>query len=44
MVTIKKGKEPQAWVEKRNTPGFTQFESSEELKQSLLEEQGYICA
>jgi uncharacterized protein (TIGR02646 family) len=44
MVTIEKGQAPKAWIEKRTTPGFTGFESTEELKTALLDEQGHICA
>ncbi len=43
MIKINKGSEPREWVEKRNTPGF-KYEAIPELRESLLEEQGYICA
>lgn len=44
MVRIEKGQEPKTWIEKRTTPGFTEFESTEDLKNALLAEQGYVCA
>jgi len=44
MVTIEKGQAPKAWIEKRSTPGFSAFESTEELKNALLDEQGHLCA
>ena len=43
MITIKKGSEPHEWTKKRATPGAS-FESIPELRDSLLKEQGYICA
>ena len=44
MIRINKGREPEAWRLRRITPGFTAFESIPELRSSLLEEQGFICA
>ncbi|MFY7826202.1 MAG: hypothetical protein ACOVQ4_03715 [Flectobacillus sp.] len=44
MIKINKGKEPQEWTAKYNTPDFTQYESIPALRQALLEEQGFICA
>ena len=43
MIKIKKGKEPNAWSEHRNTPGAV-YDAIPELRASLLLEQGYICA
>ena len=43
MRTITKSKEPKEWTEYRLTPN-TDYQSIPELRQSLLEEQGYICA
>lgn len=43
MIQIKKNEEPKAWVEYRNTPGVD-YQSIPELVESLLKEQGYICA
>jgi uncharacterized protein (TIGR02646 family) len=44
MIQINKGSEPVKWTEKKSTPNFTQYESITELREALLEEQGYICA
>lgn len=44
MIKITKGKEPQEWTAKKKTPGFTKYSPIPELRQALLEEQGYICA
>lgn len=43
MIKITKDKEPKAWTEYRTTPG-TDYQSIPELVDSLLKEQGYICA
>lgn len=42
MKFIEKGKEPAAWRAYRETPGID-FEAILELKEALLQEQGYIC-
>lgn len=43
MRKITKQQEPREWTEHRSTPG-ARYESKPELRNSLLEEQGYICA
>lgn len=43
MILIQKKLEPKEWQEYRNTPGVD-YQSIPELVDSLLEEQGYICA
>ena len=43
MIKIAKGREPKEWTEYRNTPGVD-YQSIPELVESLLKEQGYICA
>lgn len=43
MILIKKSKEPKRWIQYRQTPGVT-FQPIHELKDSLLKEQGFICA
>lgn len=43
MIKITKGKEPKEWTEYRATPGVD-YQSIPELVESLLKEQGYICA
>ena len=43
MILIKKNKEPKEWTEYRSTPGVD-YQAIPELVDSLLEEQGYICA
>jgi len=43
MIKITKNKEPQKWTEFRCTPGVN-YQSIPELVDSLLQEQGYICA
>jgi len=43
MILIKKKSEPKEWTKYRNTPGVD-YHSIPELVDSLLEEQGYICA
>lgn len=43
MILITKNKEPREWTEYRNTPGVD-YQAIPELVQSLLKEQGYICA
>lgn len=43
MIQIKKNEEPREWVKYRNTPG-ADYQSIPELVESLLKEQGYICA
>ena len=42
MKFIEKGKEPAAWKEYSETPGVD-FDAIPELKEALLQEQGYIC-
>lgn len=42
MKHIRKESEPSAWRAHRTTPGAS-FEANAELKESLLQEQGYIC-
>lgn len=44
MIKINKGLEPLKWSEKKAIPDFTKYESITELRDALLEEQGYICA
>lgn len=43
MILIQKKSEPKEWIKYRNTPGVD-YQSIPELVDSLLEEQGYICA
>lgn len=43
MRKISKNKEPNAWLQYRLTSDAT-YQSTPELRQSLLEEQGYLCA
>lgn len=43
MIRVDKGEEPRAWTAHRMTPG-ARYESKPELRQALLEEQGYLCA
>lgn len=43
MRKINKGTEPREWIEHRNTPG-ADYEATPVLRESLLDEQGYICA
>lgn len=43
MILINKNKEPKEWTEYRNTPG-ADYKAIPELVDSLLREQGYICA
>lgn len=43
MIVINKKQEPKAWVKYRNTPGVS-YQSIPALVDSLLDEQGYICA
>lgn len=43
MIQITKGREPQEWTEYRNTPGVD-YQAIPELVESLLREQGYLCA
>ena len=43
MILIKKGSEPNEWTEYKLTPGV-KFYAHPELKDSLLKEQGYLCA
>ena len=43
MRKIDKRPEPKVWVEYRQTPG-AKYEAISELRSSLLEEQGYVCA
>lgn len=45
MIKITKGKEPIEWTEVRNTPGVTYEDApKDELRKSLLNEQGGLCA
>ena len=43
MILIRKNAEPKSWTEYRQTPNVS-YQSTEDLVNSLLEEQGYICA
>lgn len=43
MILITKNKEPKEWTEYRNTPDVD-YQAIPELVESLLKEQGYICA
>lgn len=43
MIKIAKGREPKEWTEKRLTPGY-KYSPIPELRDALLEEQGYLCA
>ena len=43
MILIKKGPAPKSWKEYRNTPG-ADYQSTKDLVDALLREQGYICA
>ena len=43
MILIKKGSEPNVWMRYRLTQG-AEFRAIPELKDSLLKEQGYLCA
>lgn len=43
MKKINKTNEPKEWLEYRQTPGV-EFSAIKELKESLLSEQGYLCA
>lgn len=43
MILIKKKNEPKEWEKYRNTPGVD-YQAIPELVESLLNEQGYICA
>ncbi len=44
MIKIDKRVEPDAWTQKKATPGFTLYEPISELRDALLAEQGNICA
>jgi uncharacterized protein (TIGR02646 family) len=44
MIKINKGNEPATWTQKKETPGFTQYEPTDDLRMALLKEQGFICA
>jgi uncharacterized protein (TIGR02646 family) len=44
MIRINKGAEPAEWTAKKLTSGFNKYESIAELREALLQEQGYICA
>lgn len=43
MIKISKGTEPQEWIDKKKTPGFTVYKPIPELRLALLRDQGYIC-
>jgi len=43
MIKIVKGAEPQEWIAKKRTPGFTDYEPIPELRAALLKDQGFIC-
>jgi uncharacterized protein (TIGR02646 family) len=43
MITINKRNEPASWTQYRSTPGVA-YQATEELRQALLVEQGFICA
>lgn len=44
MIRINKGTEPIEWTRKNKTPGLTNYEAIPELRDALLDEQGYLCA
>lgn len=44
MIRIHKKTEPIEWTRKNNTPGLTNYEAIPELRDTLLDEQGYLCA
>lgn len=44
MIKITKTQEPKEWTEKIKTPGFKEYSSIPELRDALLNDQGYICA
>lgn len=44
MIKINKGNEPATWTQKKETPDFTQYEPTDDLRNALLKEQGFICA
>ena len=44
MIKINKGTEPAEWTAKKLTSGFNKYEPIAELRVSLLQEQGQICA
>ncbi len=44
MIQIYKQLEPVQWTARKATPGFTEYKPIYELRDALLEEQGYICA
>lgn len=43
MIKINKRNEPPSWTQYRNTSGVA-YQATEDLRQALLAEQGYICA
>lgn len=43
MITIAKTREPESWRQRRHTPGAV-YEATDDLRESLIKEQGYICA
>lgn len=43
MIRIQKTKEPASWTEHRLTEG-AQYEATDDLRNALLKDQGYICA
>lgn len=43
MIWIDKQQEPASWIQRRLTPNVT-YEATPDLRESLLKEQGYICA
>lgn len=43
MISIDKGHEPSSWTQHRLTPG-ARYEATPDLRNSLLKDQGYICA
>jgi uncharacterized protein (TIGR02646 family) len=44
MIRIHKKTEPIEWTRKNKTPGLTNYEAIPELRDALLDEQGYLCA
>ena len=45
MIKIVKGREPEEWIKIRHTPGITYEDApKDDLRQSLLSEQGGLCA
>lgn len=43
MIKIEKGREPKSWTTHRLTPGSV-YQATDDLRDSLLSDQGFICA